>query len=73
MQYATGRYMAHRCMHEDYSVFDVLRMVQSVYEGRVRFHDGDAQLAPVLRRYPAARPELAGAVAALDEQPASSV
>lgn len=48
MEFATGRYMAHRCMHEAYSVFDVLRMVQSVYEGRVRFHDGDAELAPGL-------------------------
>jgi glyoxylase-like metal-dependent hydrolase (beta-lactamase superfamily II) len=48
MQYATGRYMAHRCMHEAYSVFDVLGMVQNVYGGRVRFHDGDAELAPGL-------------------------
>ncbi len=48
MQYATGRYMAHRCMHDAYSVFDVLRMVRNVYDGRVRFHDGDAQLAPGL-------------------------
>ncbi|VTU46348.1 N-acyl homoserine lactonase (plasmid) [Variovorax sp. SRS16] len=46
MQYATGRYMAHRCMHEAYSVFDVIGMVQNVYGGRVRFHDGDAELAP---------------------------
>jgi glyoxylase-like metal-dependent hydrolase (beta-lactamase superfamily II) len=48
MQYATGRYMAHRCMHEAYSVFDVLRVVEYVYEGRVRFHAGDAELAPGL-------------------------
>ena len=48
MQYATGRYMAHRCMHDAYSVFDVLRMVRNVYDGRVRFHDGDAELAPGL-------------------------
>ena len=48
MQYATGRYMAHRCMHEAYSVFDVVRMVRNVYDGRVRFHDGDAELAPGL-------------------------
>jgi glyoxylase-like metal-dependent hydrolase (beta-lactamase superfamily II) len=46
MQYATGRYMAHRCMHEAYSVLDVVGMVRNVYGGRVRFHDGDAQLAP---------------------------
>ena len=48
MQFATGRYMAHRCMHEAYSVFDVLGMVGNVYAGRVRFHDGDAELAPGL-------------------------
>jgi glyoxylase-like metal-dependent hydrolase (beta-lactamase superfamily II) len=48
MQYATGRYMAHRCMHKAYNVFDILRMVQNVYGGRVRFHDGDAELAPGL-------------------------
>jgi glyoxylase-like metal-dependent hydrolase (beta-lactamase superfamily II) len=38
--------MAHRCMHEAYSVLDVVGMVRNVYGGRVRFHDGDAQLAP---------------------------
>ena len=48
IQYATGRYMAHRCMHEAYSVFDVLRLVEYVYAGRVRFHAGDAELAPGL-------------------------
>lgn len=48
MQFATGRYMAHRCLHEAYSVFDVLRMVGRVYEGRVQFHDGVATLAPGL-------------------------
>lgn len=48
MQFATGRYMAHRCMHEAYSVFDVIHMVQNVYAGRVRFHEGDAELAPGL-------------------------
>lgn len=48
MQYATGRYMGHRCLHEAYSVFDVVRLVQTVYASRVRFHDGDAQLAPGL-------------------------
>lgn len=48
MQFATGRYMAHRCMHEAYSVFNVLTMVQNVYAGRVQFHDADAELAPGL-------------------------
>ena len=48
MQYATGRYMAHRCMHQAYNVFDVLRLVGNVYEGRVSFHDGESVLAPGL-------------------------
>lgn len=46
MQFATGRYMAHRCMHEAYNVFDVVRMVNQTYQGRVQFHDGDAELVP---------------------------
>lgn len=48
MEYATGRYMAHRCMHDAYNVFDVLRLVEYVYRDRVRFHAGDAELAPGL-------------------------
>ncbi|OZI59583.1 N-acyl homoserine lactonase family protein [Bordetella genomosp. 11] len=46
MEYATGRYMAHRCMAEAFNLRDVLQMVEQVYAGRVRFHDGDAEIAP---------------------------
>lgn len=48
MQFATGRYMAHRCLREGYSVFDLLRLVELVHAGRVQFHAGDAELAPGL-------------------------
>lgn len=48
MQFATGRYMRHRCMHEAYNLADVVGMVKQVYQGRVNFHDGDATLAPGL-------------------------
>jgi glyoxylase-like metal-dependent hydrolase (beta-lactamase superfamily II) len=46
MRYATGRYMAHECFRGAYEVEDVVGMVRGVYEGRARFHDGDAELAP---------------------------
>jgi glyoxylase-like metal-dependent hydrolase (beta-lactamase superfamily II) len=46
MRYATGRYMVHECFRGAYEVEDVVGMVRRVYENRVRFHDGDAELAP---------------------------
>jgi glyoxylase-like metal-dependent hydrolase (beta-lactamase superfamily II) len=46
MRYATGRYMAHECFRGAYEVEDVVGMVRRVYENRVRFHDGDIELAP---------------------------
>jgi glyoxylase-like metal-dependent hydrolase (beta-lactamase superfamily II) len=48
MRYATGRHMAHDCFRGAYEVEDVVGMVRSVYAGRVRFHDGDAELFPGL-------------------------
>jgi glyoxylase-like metal-dependent hydrolase (beta-lactamase superfamily II) len=48
MEYATGRHMAHRPFAEAYAVEDVVGLVREVYKGRVRFHDGDAELAPGL-------------------------
>ena len=45
MAYATGRHMAHRPFAEAYAVEDVVGLVREVYKGRVRFHDGDAELA----------------------------
>jgi glyoxylase-like metal-dependent hydrolase (beta-lactamase superfamily II) len=46
MRYATGRYMDHECFRGAFDVEDVVGMVRRVYEGRVRFHDGDAELMP---------------------------
>jgi glyoxylase-like metal-dependent hydrolase (beta-lactamase superfamily II) len=46
MRYATGRYMGHECFRGAYEVGDVVGMVRRVYENRVQFHDGDAEIAP---------------------------
>jgi glyoxylase-like metal-dependent hydrolase (beta-lactamase superfamily II) len=46
MNYATGRHMAQPVFGSAYEVEDVVGMVRRVYAGRVRFHNGDAELAP---------------------------
>ena len=46
MNYATGRHMGQPVFGGAYEVEDVVGMVRRVYAGRVRFHDGDADLAP---------------------------
>ena len=46
MQYATGKYMCQDCFRGAFEVEDVVGMVREVYAGRVRFHDGDAELFP---------------------------
>ncbi|MBI1942877.1 MAG: N-acyl homoserine lactonase family protein [Betaproteobacteria bacterium] len=46
MRYATGRHMAQPVFRGAYEVEDVVGMVRRVYAGRVRFHDGDAEIAP---------------------------
>ena len=46
LNYATGRYMCHDCFRGAYEVEDVVSMVRRVYAGRVRFHEGDAEIAP---------------------------
>jgi glyoxylase-like metal-dependent hydrolase (beta-lactamase superfamily II) len=46
MAYATGRQMTHRAANRFFEVEDVTKVVREVFAGRVRFHDGDAQLAP---------------------------
>jgi glyoxylase-like metal-dependent hydrolase (beta-lactamase superfamily II) len=48
MNYATGRHMGKPVFSGAYEVEDVVGMVRRVYAGRVRFHDGDAELAPGL-------------------------
>jgi glyoxylase-like metal-dependent hydrolase (beta-lactamase superfamily II) len=46
MAYCTGRCMCHAIMRMPFEAEDVARMVRKVFEGRVRFHDGDTELAP---------------------------
>src|ERR1043166_9228351 len=38
--------MGHECFRGAYDLEDVVGMVRRVYEDRVRFHDGDAELFP---------------------------
>jgi glyoxylase-like metal-dependent hydrolase (beta-lactamase superfamily II) len=44
--YATGRHMSHPVFSGAFDVEDVVGMVRNVYRGRVRFHNGDAELFP---------------------------
>ncbi|HMH17186.1 MAG TPA: N-acyl homoserine lactonase family protein [Burkholderiales bacterium] len=48
MSYATGRHMAQEFFGYAYEVEEVVAMVRKAYQGRVTFHDGDAELAPGL-------------------------
>jgi len=48
MNYATGRHMLEDRHRYAYDVEDVVGMVRRVYAGRVRFHQGDAELFPGL-------------------------
>jgi glyoxylase-like metal-dependent hydrolase (beta-lactamase superfamily II) len=49
MAYATGRCMCHPGLHAAFDSRDVAAMVSRVFEGRVHFHDGHAQLAEGLK------------------------
>ena len=51
MQYATGRCMAVEAMRHAYELEDVVGMVRRVYAGRVRFHDGNGEIAPGVTLY----------------------
>jgi len=46
MQYATGRYMAHKSQRGAFDVEHVVGMVREVFKERVCFHDGDEELFP---------------------------
>ena len=46
MDFATGRCMCHDMMRHGYEVNDVVDMVRCVYDQRVQFHDGPAEIAP---------------------------
>ena len=46
MHYATGRHMREERHRFAYEVEEVVGMVRRTYEGRVRFHNGDGEIAP---------------------------
>lgn len=46
MHYATGRHMGEERHRFAYEVEEVVGMVRRVYENRVRFHNGDREIAP---------------------------
>ena len=46
MHYATGRYMCSECFRGAFEAEDVAGVVRRLYDGRVRFHDGESQLFP---------------------------
>jgi glyoxylase-like metal-dependent hydrolase (beta-lactamase superfamily II) len=48
MAFATGRDMAHEALRHAFNVRHVQDMVGRVFAERVRFHDGDVELAPGL-------------------------
>ncbi|MER1967836.1 N-acyl homoserine lactonase family protein [Castellaniella sp. GW247-6E4] len=48
MSYCTGRCMCHGALNHPYEPDDVTELVRKVYQGRVCFHDGTAELTPGL-------------------------
>ncbi|WP_045854704.1 N-acyl homoserine lactonase family protein [Raoultella terrigena] len=46
MAFCTGRCMCHHEVRHPFDVEDVKAMVDKLFAGRVRFHNGDGQLAP---------------------------
>jgi glyoxylase-like metal-dependent hydrolase (beta-lactamase superfamily II) len=44
MAFATGRHMEHKVFRHSYEVDEVTGLVRLVYDGRVTFHDGDADI-----------------------------
>lgn len=49
VNFATGRYMRYKAARLPFEADDVTRLVRENYKGRVRFVDGDAELAPGIR------------------------
>jgi glyoxylase-like metal-dependent hydrolase (beta-lactamase superfamily II) len=46
MDFATGRCMCHGLMRHGYEADDVVNLVRCVFDQRVQFHDGPAEIAP---------------------------
>lgn len=53
LAYATGRYMRYPRLSRSFEVEDIVGLVRLNYEGRVRLHNGEAQLAPGVTLHPA--------------------
>jgi glyoxylase-like metal-dependent hydrolase (beta-lactamase superfamily II) len=45
MAFCTGRCMCHRVLRDTFEVDHVISAVRRVYDGRMRFHDGTAEIA----------------------------
>jgi glyoxylase-like metal-dependent hydrolase (beta-lactamase superfamily II) len=48
MAYCTGRCMCHDYLRHSFDVEDVTSMIGKLYDGRMKFHDGDSQIEPGL-------------------------
>ncbi len=48
MVFSTGRSMCHQTLRSSFSKGDVVAMIDRLFAGRVRFHDGDDEIAPGL-------------------------
>lgn len=48
MEFCAGRAMCHGALSRGYALTDVEGMLRRLFAGRVRFHDGDEELAPGL-------------------------
>ncbi len=46
MHFATGPHMCNHVMNRSFTVDHITKMVRNVFEGRVAYHDGEAQIAP---------------------------
>jgi glyoxylase-like metal-dependent hydrolase (beta-lactamase superfamily II) len=46
MDFATGRCMCHSILRHGYEADDVVHMVRCVFDDRVQFHEGPAEIAP---------------------------
>ncbi|MBO9356125.1 MBL fold metallo-hydrolase [Bordetella petrii] len=46
--YATGRCMCHAALRHPFDVEDIVSYVRTLYQGRVRFHQGASEIAPGL-------------------------
>lgn len=46
MEFATGRCMCHDLLNHGYEAEDVVNLVRCVFDKRVQYHDGSAEVAP---------------------------